>query len=74
MRFSCRSSASGAGEFLHIDILVEALTRPWGRLLPRTEAFYSSNRSLVPAGFSGAIEASGICAALPWSRNRLTIG
>jgi hypothetical protein len=35
---------------------------------------YSSNRSLVPTGFSGAIEASGICAALPWSRKRLTIG
>jgi hypothetical protein len=26
---------------------------------------YSSNRSLVPLAFVGAIEASGICAALP---------
>ena len=44
------------------------------RLSPGPRARYSSNRSLVPAGFSGAIEASGFCAATPASRNRLTIG
>ena len=36
--------------------------------------YYSSNRSLVPVDFEGAIEASGPCALRPWSRNRLTIG
>ena len=42
-----------------------------GRLVrPR----YSSNRSLSPTDFKGAIEASGPCAARPWSRKRLTIG
>ena len=42
-----------------------------GRLV---RPLYSSNRSLVPVDFEGAIEASGPCAFSPWSRKRLTIG
>ena len=44
------------------------------RAARRKTPAYSSNRSLVPADFFGAIEASGACAGSPGSRKRLTIG
>jgi hypothetical protein len=55
--------------------VVTVTSRPSPSPARRTFALlYSSNRSLVPVDFAGAIEASGVCAALPWSRKRLTIG
>ncbi len=42
--------------------------------LARRRGPYSSNRSLVPTDFRGAIDASGFCASRPGSRKRFTMG
>jgi alpha-D-ribose 1-methylphosphonate 5-triphosphate synthase subunit PhnG len=45
--------------------LYQVQARMAGKGAAFRSGLYSSNRSLVPLAFVGAIEASGICAALP---------